>query len=229
MSSMLTQKRRISTKRLTIWIFVLIVILLFTVDGHVFALPENQMENLGVSCNNHSGRQYNDLTVRLVDPDGLQVTPSQVDLGGPIPPYTGWGAGTFHIYAPPNSASPDPDHVLTFECVWDQRISVSVKVHVIVEPSAQAPFSGENEMPVWAIAKSENTYAAIPVYCKNTGSVTFDYVEVRVIDYAGLTGTSPPQSFDLGRLAPGEQNSADFNVKAYWDISEGHHVMTFAV
>jgi len=62
---------RISTKRLTLWIFVLMIIVLFTVDAYVLALPENQMENLGVSCTNHSGRDYNDLIVRLVDPDGL--------------------------------------------------------------------------------------------------------------------------------------------------------------
>ena len=213
------------------------VILLFTVDAHLMALPENQMENLGVSCNNHSGRKYNDLTVRLVDPDGLEVTPSQVDLGGPIPAYTGWGAATFHISAPPNSASPDPDHVLTFECVWNQRISIPVKVHVIVEPAAQAPWAGGSGLtngsgfPVYAVA--EGTYTGLPVYCKNTGSVTLDNVVVRVIDDAGLmqsvqSSTSPGGSADLGELAPGEEHSAYFQVLAPRDMPEGHHVMTFA-
>jgi len=212
------------------WIFVLMVIVLFTVDGHVFALPENQMENLGVSCTNHSGRKYNDLTVRLVDPDGLQVTPSQVDLGGPIPAYTGWGAATFHISAPPNSASPDPDHVLTFECVWNQRISIPVKVHVIVEPAAQAPWAGGSGLtngsgfPVYAVA--EGTKTGLPVYCENTGSVTFDNVVIRVIDDAGLMiGPSP---VDLGELAPGQQHTANFNAVAPDDLPLGHHVVTFA-
>jgi len=204
------------------------VILLFTVDYHVLALPENQMENLTVTCTNHSGRDFKDLIVRLVDPDGLQVTPSQVDLGSG---KSGWGSGFFHVYAPPNSASPDPDHVLTFECVWNHRFSVSVKVHVIVEPSAQAPWSGGSGLtngsgfPVYAIAA--NTGTGLPVYCENTGSVTFHDVQVRVLDDAGLTPST--SSVDLGTLTPGEQSAAQFNIPTPSEPwSEGHHVMTFA-
>ena len=39
------------------------IIALFTVNGQVFALPENQMQNLGVSCVNHSARTYSDVYV----------------------------------------------------------------------------------------------------------------------------------------------------------------------